>query len=173
MAKTNVTKRAEELALKYTSKAPVDVIKISESEGLQAFAQELDPDVSGILIKRGSHSFCFFNSQDHRKRQRFTVAHELGHFLLEHHDRHGDEIHVDKGNFMMFRDQKSKTGLSEIEREANAFAAALLMPTSLLEKEIGKLGVPALSDIDVSRLAETFDVSDQAMTIRLVKLGHL
>jgi Zn-dependent peptidase ImmA (M78 family) len=59
------------------------------------------------------------------------------------------------------------------EIEANQFAASLLMPTKLLEARIKALRTSSLRDSHVTYLASEFEVSEQAMTIRLSTLGHL
>ena len=170
MSISHVVKKAEDLALKYSEAPAVDVKKIAAKLGLRVYESDLENDVSGILVRRENISFCFYNSKDAHTRQRFTIAHEMAHFVLGHQDQQGEDVHVDKGNFMLFRDQRSRTGLVPIEREANAFAAALLMPSKLINAELKNYGLP-LSDIDVTNLAKTFDVSEQAMVIRLLKLG--
>src|SRR5574343_470703 len=84
------------------------------------------------------------------------------------------ELFVDQKKFkVMFRDEMSSTGEIKQEREANAFAAALLMPKSLLIREIQKLPFD-LADEDenvVVKLAQKFEVSTQAMAFRMANLG--
>lgn len=173
LGKKNVEVIAEQLAMKYTVSAPVDVEQIATSEGLPVFHQQLQQDVSGLLIRQNGQTFCFVNSQDHERRQRFTLGHELGHFLLGHLNQTNDPVHVDKGNFVVFRDSKSRTGLVPIEVEANRFSAALLMPRQLIEISIKNFGDGPYNDAHITALAEEFNVSEQAMTLRLARLGYI
>jgi Zn-dependent peptidase ImmA (M78 family) len=58
-----------------------------------------------------------------------------------------------------------------MEVQANQFAASLLMPARLIREHVEQRPKP-LGDVDVSELARTFNVSEQAMTIRLTTLGY-
>lgn len=90
-------------------------------------------------------------------RQRFTLAHELGHHLL----RHADGFHLDLGGDLAPNVTGGHPGYDwRAERSANEFAASLLMPASMVRKA-------ATSTIDVATLASWFDVSPAAMGFRL------
>lgn len=90
-------------------------------------------------------------------RQRFTLAHELGHFALGHQDSPRDM----SANF-------SSAQSTPIERAANQFAAELLMPAEAVSKVV-RSGM--FKSID--ELAEAFQVSKVAMTYRVNNLGLL
>ena len=75
------------------------------------------------------------NSLHHPNRQRYTIAHELGHLEL-HRQLITSEVHVDKGFPVLMRDPKSATGTELHEIEANQFAAELLMPRTLIEQAL-------------------------------------
>ena len=79
-----------------------------------------------------------------------------------------DQLWVDKA-YLFFRDSQSSTGDQLAEIQANQFAAGLLMPETLIRAHIED--VAALSDVDIFRLSVRFEVSEQAMTLRLVSLG--
>ncbi|MBE9069337.1 ImmA/IrrE family metallo-endopeptidase [Leptolyngbya cf. ectocarpi LEGE 11479] len=104
----------------------------------------------GILIKKGAN----------RKRRRFTIAHELGHFLIPFHKP------VKAGEFLCSRDDMRKWNLSEqnratkMEVEANQFAALILMPPPHLRPFIENSKDPAI--VNILRLHEEFDVSKEA-----------
>lgn len=102
-------------------------------------------------------------------RSRFSIAHELGHYLLHKDSR---SLFIDKRNFAVYhRNELSSTGEDRLEIEANRFAAALLMPTDMLRNEITKNDFD-LGDEEVqSSLAKRFNVSTQAMAYRLASLG--
>jgi hypothetical protein len=88
------------------------------------------------------------------QRRRFTIAHEVGHFVL-HPQRLAPERGGDPGN----------AAWQQQEREADQFAAELLMPEDLLREAVVRHGP------DVSRLADQFQVSRPAMQTRLRRLG--
>jgi Zn-dependent peptidase ImmA (M78 family) len=72
------------------------------------------------------------------------------------------------------RNKASSAGTDLEELEANLFAAELLMPISLLEKDLEKIDVVDLEDeAIVAKLAARYKVSTQAMTFRLANLGYL
>lgn len=109
------------------------------------------------------------NEEHHRHRQRFTIAHEIGHHRL-----HDADAYLDGTATLRLRDATSATGTDREEREANAFAAALLMPADWVHDHFMDI-VTARRLVDedtiVARLAHQFDVSEQAMRFRLVNLG--
>jgi Zn-dependent peptidase ImmA (M78 family) len=150
---------------------PVDVTLVARMLGLQIVYNDLGPDISGLLITReGTAAICVRES-DAVVRQRFTIAHEIGHFCLRHQFELGDHVHVDEGWKMTARSNNRTTGVSPAEVEANQFAAALLMPGQLLRQRATRFGLSQLDDLHVSELAREFKVSDQAMAIRVAALG--
>jgi Zn-dependent peptidase ImmA (M78 family) len=154
-------------------KAPVDVSKVAKRLRLKLVYMNLGEDVSGLLISKGDSSVIAVQETDHPKRQRFTIAHEIGHFFLRHQFDPGEHVHVDRGHLITPRNSRSSTGADPKEIEANQFAACLLMPSSLLSRRIREFKDDSLRDYHVSKLAEEFEVSEQAMTIRLSTLGYL
>jgi Zn-dependent peptidase ImmA (M78 family) len=99
-------------------------------------------------------------------RQRFTIAHEIGHAVLTAQDF----LYVDK--VARLRDARSAQGTDPAEVEANAFAAELLMPADMLEREVQRRGgLDVYDQDDVLELAGEFQVSTQALLIRLNMLG--
>jgi Zn-dependent peptidase ImmA (M78 family) len=92
------------------------------------------------------------NATESLQRKRFTVAHEIAHFIL-HRNRIGDELQDDA----MYR-----SGLSTWEEvQANKLAADILMPVKLIRQ------LQARGCISVSTLASALDVSEAAMRVRL------
>jgi len=155
------------------NKAPVDVEKVAERLRLKLVYMNLGDDVSGLLISKGDSSVIAVQETNHPNRQRFTIAHEIGHFFLRHQFDPGEHVHVDRGHLITPRNSRSSTGADPKEIEANQFAACLLMPSSLLSRRINEFKAESLRDYHVSKLAEEFEVSEQAMTIRLSTLGYL
>ena len=133
-------------------KAPVPVEDIVEKVGLKVVPFDFPDQVSGVLKK--NKKAIGVNKNHHPLRRRFTVAHELGHFLLGH-EGHEDEEFVDDKFDRPY----------PVEREANLFASFLLMPKKWVTESVEKNGM------DVETLAKEFKVSEQAMTIRLLELN--
>ena len=155
--------------------APVDLDKVASVLGAKVHQETLEDEVSGVLIVKGSEKHVLVNAAHHQNRQRFTVGHELGHLVL--HDGQGDRLIIDKQIRVYQRVGEATSGVYNApgsmtkpyeEREANMFAAALLMPEPLvqhaaLEHDLG-------DELDIASMAKTFGVSEQAMFIRLQQL---
>jgi Zn-dependent peptidase ImmA (M78 family) len=148
-------------------RAPVDVRAVASQLGASVVFDELDDDVSGFLLRDKNVMTIAVNKHHHPNRQRFTLAHECGHLYL-HADK-GDRLWLDKTYF--FRDGSSSQGDQFAEIEANQFAAGLLMPEELIRSNLPHAG--PVNDVDVVRLAMHFEVSERAMTFRLISLDLL
>ncbi len=163
---------------------PVDVAHIATALNVQIHNDTAAADnLSGFLLRdvNNRRALIGVNSTHTPTRKRFTVAHEIGHLLLHE----GEVLHVDQRNGIDLgfrikrRDLASSLGTDEEEQEANFFAAELLMPSSLLEADLLeiKAAMPedegeALEDeVLVEKLAVRYEVSVQAMTLRLTNLG--
>jgi Zn-dependent peptidase ImmA (M78 family) len=144
-----------------------DVIKLAKKIGVQVLKKKFDDDVSGVFIMSDKTPIISYNGNEDNKRIRFTVAHELGHYILHSNEQ---PFFLDKSPKAMYRNSASTTGEFLKEREANAFAASLLMPSKLIEIELEGLS-DEVSDI-VKYLAKKFNVSEQAMTFRLSNLDY-
>lgn len=172
--KRQIELRASQLATKYGIKSDgsIDVNDIAEKLGLQISEHDLGSNVSGVLYIDKGKGVIGYNKLESEVRRRFTIAHEIGHFLLHRLD---NEIFVDHKAFKgsaLFRDDKSATGEVRQEREANAFAAALLMPKERVLEEIEKVNFDLADDQEdaIKKLADVFKVSTQAMTYRISNL---
>jgi Zn-dependent peptidase ImmA (M78 family) len=153
------------------TKLPVPVEKIALKLDLAVTPADLGPGISGALFVNNGKASIGVNEKESKVRRRFTIAHELGHYLLH---KNSQTLFVEKKVF--FRDEESSSGEERKEREANAFAAALLMPYSILKSEIdvAKQSIILESDEDlVSYLSKKFDVSEIAMTYRLMNLNYI
>jgi predicted transcriptional regulator len=150
-----LTKGQKETIQKHQDNLPVNMGKLSKAFGVTAYIAHLNNGVSGQIIKDDNEAdkyAIFVSDSDSKNRQRFTAAHELSHFLL-HKDKIGDGI-VDSP---LYRSSLS----NQIEVEANKLAADILMPYEKINTEIDK-GIKT-----ISKLAEYFGVSTQAMKVRL------
>jgi len=174
MSAARAARRAESLIEQLgIPKPPVDVRKIATDLGLRIVEDDLGDDVSGALVTNATDAAILVQAQQHPNRQRFTIGHEIGHHILGHHFDEGGHVHVDRGNYISLRGRRASEGVDPKEIEANWFAAALLMPSALVKAEVARLDVPALHDQHVESLANLFEVSQQAMTIRLTTLRLL
>lgn len=150
---------------------PIDIKRITQLLGIKIRGKRLgDPgdDLSGLLFREDDQVIIGVNLDHPITRQRFTIAHEIGHYQLHS----PNPLHVDRVVFgVLRRDKRSSQAMDIEEMEANAFAAELLMPVGMLkqEPELQKDIIDHERDIDT--LAERYGVSKQAMTFRLINLG--
>jgi Zn-dependent peptidase ImmA (M78 family) len=131
---------------------------IAAELGLKVYTVDTwDDELSGMILKdedRGGKSgyAVYVNGKHAPVRRRFTIAHEIGHYVL-HRSLIGDGIRDDA----LYRSKLS----SAVEAEANRFAADLLMPWDLLNAAIDN------GTNSVEELAKAFEVSRSSMSIRL------
>jgi Zn-dependent peptidase ImmA (M78 family) len=127
---------AEVIAKKKILVLPVNPFSIAESEGISCEKiPSASPGISGCLLKSGDQFGIFYSdSFPSDGFRRFTVAHELGHYFLDGHYEHvfasGNVRHQSESGF---------TSDDRYEREADTFAAALLMPEHLFRRACSRV----------------------------------
>lgn len=149
---------------------PTPIEQLARAAGAELRFVPFDSAVSGMLYRVPGKCIIGVNSFHPYSRQRFTVAHELGHLKL--HDP--KKLFLDRSVQVHMRDERSGLGTEKEEIEANAFAAELLMPRDLIYRELGKIVSTDDPRADISvveNLARVFKVSTQAMAFRLANLG--
>jgi len=141
---------------------PVQVDEIASKLQIK-ISRAPSKDFSGLLIRKDGHALIGINNNEASVRQRFTIAHELGHFFL----------HPRKDTFVDYRDNKKDVMRTAVEKQANMFAAALLMPRTLLEKDFRALIKKGFGEDELTILADKYQVSEDAMKFRLLNLNFL
>jgi Zn-dependent peptidase ImmA (M78 family) len=173
MSRENLEAKAEKtLRDTDTFRVPVAIDQVARRLNLTMEAGALGEDVSGMLIIRGERGAIGYNSAHARVRQRFTISHEIAHFLL--HAKRGRKPQLFIDRYVAFRrDATSSTGADRDEVEANQLGAALLMPRRLVHQEISNNELNLDDEDAISFLAKRFQVSTAAITNRLGNLGIL
>ncbi len=163
----DIKEKAENL-LKHAkiNRLPVSIERVVRHLNIRLKTAPLEEDISGFLRRQDNKIFIVVNQLHPLTRRRFSIAHEIGHLMLNH-----------EGDFFIgrtainFRDSRSSRGEDEQEIDANAFAAELLMPEQMLAKD-AKRGLIDISKLDkMERLARRYQVSVQALNYRLINLG--
>jgi Zn-dependent peptidase ImmA (M78 family) len=152
--------------------APTPVEKIAKSLGAHLKFSPFDDELSGMIFIKDRVPIIGVNSLHHPNRQRFTIAHELGHLSL-HREMITSNVHVDKKFPALMRDPKSASGTEQIEIEANQFAAELLMPRTLIDALMAGKQFDIDDDGPMEDLARKFRVSKQALEYRIRNLSAL
>jgi Zn-dependent peptidase ImmA (M78 family) len=179
MSISEVCKLAERTAAKYNPAGlapfPFEEIAKKHNDLRILTPAQMHDDLSGAIIFQDKIFYIFVNSNRSEKRQYFTIAHELGHYYL-----HKDYLRL--GNQIIDQDTITNIGaagalyrpddtssidfeLKNFEKEANNFAASLIMPEKLV-RDAWKA-----TDGKVDECAEIFKVSTVAMSVRLERLG--
>lgn len=157
---SRISKAELEVIEPYLANAPVKIATMARALGLEVKSAILPPGISGQL-QRCDVSLAGFrirvSKTEVSTRQRFTIAHEVAHFLL-HRDLIGDGIE----DTILYRSSLS----SPLEAEANRLAAHLLMPATLIVSFMEELKL-GRNEAAAKVLAEKFDVSEAAMGIRI------
>lgn len=163
-------KANEILKMLNINEIPTPLEDIAESYEIIIQEEEFNGDLSGMLLRDIDKTIIGINKLDSNNRKRFTIAHELGHYVLHK----GNPIHIDRTFRVNFRDKNSSLANNYDEIEANAFAAALLMPEKKIKQIVNKKlkeGIDIEDSIELQNIADMFEVSKQALLIRLFKLG--
>lgn len=147
----------KDLALKWL---PEDMEKIIAKLGIKVKYAPSD-EFSGLLIRKDGSALIGVNNNESSVRQRFTIAHELGHFFL----------HPTQDAFVDYRDNLKGVIRNAKEREANMFAAAFLMPKSLIISDVNKLSKKGIFESEIKELASKYNVSKESMSYRILNLG--
>lgn len=160
----DATLHAEKLVRDEKLALPIDLMALAKSRDILVEAKpETTKGVSGMLLRAGDNfAICYATHIKSSGFQRFSIAHELGHYFLAGHPEHlfsgGKAIHESQAGFGS-RDQ--------IELEADHFAAGLLMPSHLFKSEAGKY---ADGFTAIEKLADRCQTSLTASAIRYAEL---
>ena len=134
---------------------PINIKGLAKALGLKIKPRILAEETSGHLEKIDNEWVVTVNLLHHPRRQRFTLAHEIAHYIL-HRDRSDSFI---DGKF--FRSDEK----NPMEREADSFAAELLMPEAEFRNFVKS------ESSTVEDIANHFEVSSLAVRIRAKNLG--
>lgn len=144
----------------YLSEYPVKLGALAERLGVKVLLSTLPRGTSGQIGQENGVFVIRINRHEVKQRQRFTLAHELAHYLL-----HRDRIIAEGGwseNVLL----RAPNQPIEIEYQANRLASDLVIPSHLLEKATADYTGPMTSEV-IDDLARRFGVSTAAMEIKL------
>lgn len=144
----------------FLNNVPVKVASIARALGIEVKSATLKPRISGQIGPSETSESGFrirVNRHEAMVRQRFTIAHEIAHFLL-HRDQIGDGLE----DTILYRSTLS----DKREAEANRLAADLIMPQSSVLASLREMGGKITPEV-AKALADKYDVSEAAMKIRL------
>jgi len=158
------------IVLEAMKSTPVNLDSILRQLGIELSKVELDDDISGMIERKNGNNYLItVNSKHHPNRQRFTIAHELSHYLLHRDKLEGGTLDTKKYRTCASSKLYNQNINRQEEKEANNLAASILMPEELVVefyKHFENLRVNSYSF-----LASIFGVSQSAMEIRINELS--
>jgi Zn-dependent peptidase ImmA (M78 family) len=149
-----------EIVRRAVAEYPVKVGELAQALGIEVFRSPLPPKISGMIrpSQSGGEGYEIrVNKYEVPERQRFTLAHEIAHFLL-----HKSDLRSGVVDSVMYRSALT----SRKEAEANRLAADIVMPMDAVRRELAATGGVADED-SAKQLAHMFKVSLPAMRVRL------
>jgi Zn-dependent peptidase ImmA (M78 family) len=153
---------------RYLSEFPVKLGDMAREIGVHAIKiATLPTGVSGQIMKEENHYVIRVNRNEARERQRFTIAHELAHYLL--HRQFIDSSPDGITDTVLYRSGASE----QIEYEANRLAADLVMPINLIKNKLKEDFHGVVTEATIESLATSFGVSKAAMEIRLSNFSEI
>ncbi len=161
---TNIIRKRFEL------ETPVDVKDFIKDKLLGEIIENESLKYEGVIKKSGNSFIIEYRPNTVKRRDNFTLAHELGHLFLHLHYMTNDwgKIDLDEYNEVIF----TRYGSGSIEREANSFAGSFLMPEEEFTLAFYKYYDSNLPDeVDLEALADKFKVSKLAAHVRAKRLG--
>jgi len=150
----------------HTKEYPIKLGDLARELGVSSIRiSSLPTGISGQISREGEDYIIRVNRNEARERQRFTIAHELSHFLLHRDiiDRSPDGI----TDNVLYRSGEPE----RIEFEANRLAAEIVMPINLVKKKLEAEYRGIITEATIESLASSFSVSKAAMEIRLSTLS--
>jgi Zn-dependent peptidase ImmA (M78 family) len=149
---------AIEIVNDFLQQTPVDLNGMAQAMGLEVLEDRgFSDEISGMIERRSDGKFRIrVNARHHPNRKRFTLAHEIAHYVL-----HRDLIGTGVTDNALYR---STTLSDSLESQANRYAAGLLMPEGLVRQK-RREGM-----LSYAQMAEVFGVSPDAARIRLREL---
>lgn len=157
----NLNSNQQSVIMKRHESYPVKLGEIANEFGLKVKVATLSANISGQIKEQDGLVTIKVNRHDVKARQRYTLAHEISHFLLHRHLlKHGITDDV------LYRSSQSDT----VEREADRLAADIIMPMQLVDALFRKLSPVKKGEELYEAIAGELDVSTTALKIRLDKL---
>jgi Zn-dependent peptidase ImmA (M78 family) len=167
---------AQQILAEYKIKdGKIPVVQIINDAGFKTYTLELPNTIGGFIIlnnelveKFGSDKVIVVNSQENLNRQRFSFAHEFGHYLLDN----GAKENVEYSDSYSFSAFESDANKSEVEKRMDRFAAELLMPFEDFKQKYEEIKDQHVHMYDVcNALADYFSVPSVAVKKRFEEVG--
>ena len=151
----------KEILSRFLAQRPIPLGRLAAELGVPIKVASLGTGISGQISREDAGYVIRVNRNEARERQRFTIGHEIAHFLL--HREVIDSSPNGITDTVLYRSGAPQ----QIEFEANRLAADIVMPMDLVEKELQEGFGGVVTEATIEALASRFEVSKAAMEIRL------
>ena len=152
----------EQVFDQFRRQLPVDVYGLAQALDLDLVEKELDADISGLIEPKEGRFRISVNQHHHSFRKRFTIAHELGHWLYHAHligdGLEDNRLYYSSNRERYYNDQIRR----QHENQANAFAAWLLIPEGKLIEDLRRFK----DEPNWDYLSERYQISKSALKIK-------
>lgn len=163
-AEINILKEAKRI---FKNSGYIDIIKLAQDLGINVFGNDLKNQNSYIRRNQITGKYEIYVNYKHSKeRQRFSIAHEIGHYFL-----HKDKI---DNNLIIERNGATSLNIAE-ERKADKIAVAILTPGKIVKEYLQSINVSENTEITsdiLNNFLKKFNISKPFAIIRLKELGY-
>ena len=159
-----ITPKEKAILDRHVSEYPVKLGQLAKELGVAIKVSSMGTGISGQISREPNQYVIRVNRNEARERQRFTIGHELAHYLL--HRNVIDSSPEGITDTVLYRSGKPE----QIEFEANRLAAEIVMPTPLIQRELQTKFGGVVTEATIESLASQFEVSKAAMEIKLSTL---
>lgn len=143
-----------------TKNGALDIVALAANLGLEVYEEKLENN-AGYIAHAAGDTFIVVNSLDPLTRQRFTIAHEIGHYVNDF-DRLQKEGRLDRGTEKDYSDE---------EVAADQFATSLLIPEAEAKSFLHDGNYSKINSVVVEKMANYFNVSKTMAVQRLREIG--
>jgi len=147
------------IAENFITEPPVPINTILGNYGIKSLEVDIDEAIAGLLDP--DDKAIFVNKRDSIKKKTFTLAYELGHFLL-----HAKQVEKDPDIAILYRKPIGSSEYTVVEKEAVTFAVSLLVPEEFLKDVISKHGKVATATV----MSDIFGVTEEIVKYRMKEL---
>ncbi|MDR0675826.1 MAG: ImmA/IrrE family metallo-endopeptidase [Elusimicrobiota bacterium] len=151
----------------FNEKKSIDIVSLANTLGIAVYSEIMDSDESAFIVKDGEQFKIIVNENQNKERQRFSIAHEIAHFVLH-------KSHISDGSKIGRESIDSLDNEKEIE--ADDLAANIIMPVKYVDEYLETLKIEKKTFIKdekiIKKIASNFAVSKPAIILRLRNLGY-
>ena len=165
LKKSAAEKARTVLGIDWDKLSPIDPFSIAKKNGIKVLFSNLPQSISGSIERDSDGNVTIYiSNREPKLRQKFTCAHELGHFFQQEYKANRKKTLRNNDTYLFVENREQKQDISEIF--ADEFAGNLLMPEAMI------IAILKRKPSSVVEIANKLEMSIQATSIRLSKLGY-